>query len=86
MYDNGPQYTSEEIMKFLQDNAVKRSQYPPYHSSSNGDVECWVCTFKQAMKVGKHDKTQLDINSRTSLCPTEQQHHMDLLAVWSSNI
>ena len=40
-------------------NGVKQSRCSPYHLSSNGDVECLVCSFKQAMKAGKHNRLSI---------------------------
>ena len=50
--DNGPQFTSAEFAEFLQGNRVKHIRCAPYHPSSNGLAECFIRTFKQAMKAG----------------------------------
>ena len=57
--DNGPQFTSEEFTKFLQANGVKHSQCSPYNPSSNVAVGYFVCTFKQVMRVRKHERLSL---------------------------
>ena len=77
--DNGPQFSSEVFTKFLQANGVKHSRCSPYHPLSNRAVECFVRTFKQAMKAGKFNRlSRLDINLRTSSCTTEQHHTLQL--------
>ena len=48
--DNGPQFTSEVFQEFVQQNDVKHIRCSPYHPSSNGLVERFVRTFKEAMK------------------------------------
>ena len=45
--DNGPQ--------FLRLNGVRHIRCAPYHPSSNGAVEMFVRTFKEAMKAGVVD-------------------------------
>ena len=54
--DNGPQFTSTEFGKFAQQNGIKHIFTAPYHPSSNGAVECFVQTFKQAMKAGERSE------------------------------
>ena len=49
--DNGPQFVSGELM-FLKRNGVKHIRCAPYHPSSNGAAECFMKTFKDAMKAG----------------------------------
>ena len=49
--DNGPQFNSEKFSTFLKENGVKHICCSPYHLSSNGLVERFVQTFKQAMKA-----------------------------------
>ena len=53
--DNGPQFISEEFETFMKSNGVKHTRCSPYHPSSNGAVERFVRTFKQAMKAGDKD-------------------------------
>lgn len=53
--DNGPQFVSHEFADFLTSNGVKHIRVAPYHPSSNGAVERFVQSFKQAMKAGEHD-------------------------------
>ena len=54
--DNGPQFTSTEFGEFAQQNGIKHIVTAPYHPSSNGAVECFVQTFKQAMKAGERSE------------------------------
>ena len=46
--DNGPQFTSEEFESFMRSNGIKHTRCAPYHPSSNGAVERFNQTFKQA--------------------------------------
>ena len=52
--DNGPQFVAEEFEYFLKSNGVKHIHSAPYHPSSNGLAEWFVCTFKAAMKASEH--------------------------------
>ena len=49
--DKGPQFCSEEFATFLKANGVRHIRCAPYHPASNGLVECFVRTFKQALKA-----------------------------------
>ena len=51
--DNGPQFTSTELGEFTQQSGIKHIYMAPYHPFSNGAVERFVQTFKQAMKAGE---------------------------------
>ena len=59
VFDNGPQFTSQEFANFLRSNGVTHIRTAPYHPSSNGAVERLVQTFKQAMKAGERDGLSL---------------------------
>ena len=49
--DNGPQFCSEEFATFLKANGVRHIRCAPYHPASNGLVERFMRTFKQALKA-----------------------------------
>lgn len=57
--DNGSQFVSAVFEKFLKQNGVKHIKSAPYHSSSNGLAECFVQTFKQAIKVSEGSNLSL---------------------------
>lgn len=57
--DNGPQFVSEEFRHFMQGNGIRHIRCAPYHPASNGLVERFVRTFKEAMKAGKNDRLPL---------------------------
>ena len=48
--DNAANFTSQEFQDFLQRNGVRHVRTPPYHPSSNGQVERAVQTLKEGMK------------------------------------
>ena len=51
--DNGPQFISAEFEKFVKENGVKHVCSAPYQPSTNGLVERFVKSFKQALKAGE---------------------------------
>ena len=51
--DNGLRFTSEEFVSFAKRNGIKHIRCAPYHPSSNGTAECFVQTFKKAMKASR---------------------------------
>ena len=55
----GPQFVSDEFREFMQANGIRHIRCSPYHSSSNGLVERFIRTFKEAMKASKHDHLPL---------------------------
>ena len=55
VFDNGPQFVSDEFVQFTKKNGIKHICCAPYHPSSNGAAERFVQTFKQAMKASKDD-------------------------------
>ena len=51
--DNGPQFVSEEMARFLLSMGVEHMYSAPYHPQSNGEAKRSVQTFKSAMKSMK---------------------------------
>ena len=51
--DNGPQFTAREFADFVSANGIRHILTAPYHPASNGAIERFVQTFKQAMKAGE---------------------------------
>ena len=45
--DNGPQFISEQ----LKTNGIRHARVAPYHSSSNGEAEHFVQSFKNAFRA-----------------------------------
>ena len=58
--DNGPQFTSEEFQAFVKNNAINHKWSAPYHPATNGQVEWFVQTFKQAIKAGEMSEIPFD--------------------------
>lgn len=58
--DNGPQFMSEEFQTFVKNNAINHKRSAPYHPATNGQVERFVQTFKQAIKAGEMSGVQMD--------------------------
>ena len=48
--DNGPQFTSDEFSCFMKANGIKHILTLPYHPKSNGEVERFVQTLKNALQ------------------------------------
>ena len=53
VFDNCPQFIYSDFAEFIKKNGVKHIRCAPYHPSLNGLTECFVRTFKQAMKAGE---------------------------------
>lgn len=53
--DNGPQFSSAEFEACMKKNGIKHIRSAPGHPATNGEVERFVQTFKQALKTGKKD-------------------------------
>ena len=49
--DNGPQFTSELFRQFCAENGIRHKCTPPYHPSSNGQVERLVQEWKKALRA-----------------------------------
>ena len=54
--DNGPQFVAQEMTDFLKLNGIRQTLSSPYHPASNGEAERAVRTFKDAMKIRKHEE------------------------------
>ena len=57
--DNGPQFTSQEFANFMKLNGIRHTKCAPYHPASNGLVERFNQTFKQALKASLNDGRSL---------------------------
>jgi len=53
--DNGLPLVSEELYQFTSKNGICHTRCAPYHFTSNGLVEQFVCTYKEVMKTGAKD-------------------------------
>ena len=51
--DNGTQFTASEFRVFCKSLAIKHITTPLYQRRSNGQAECYVSTFKRALKMSK---------------------------------
>lgn len=60
--DNDPTFKSEDFKKFCRSNGIKAKNSPPFHPASNGQVERYVCTTKQALKKIK-DEGEKDLHT-----------------------
>lgn len=54
--DNGRQFRSEEMMRFLKENGVQSKFTAPFHASTNGQAERCVQTFKTKLKSMQNEK------------------------------
>ena len=57
--DNGAQFISDEFALFMKKNGIKHFRSAPYHPATNGLAECFIQTFKRAMKAGMKEKVPL---------------------------
>lgn len=55
--DNGPQFVSQEMTRFLQANGVQHIKSAPYHPATNGLAERFVQTMKHALKTSQGQGT-----------------------------
>ena len=51
--DNGPQFTSQEFSEFLRSCGVKHLRSAPYNPATNGLIERFNKTLKQAIKTSR---------------------------------
>ena len=56
--DNGPQFISKEFKDFTVSNGIKHHLSVPYHPATNGQVERFVQTMKQAIRAGSASSVQ----------------------------
>ena len=49
VFDNGPQFTSDEFTNFMKANGIKHLLTALYHPKSNREAERFVQTFKNAL-------------------------------------
>ena len=75
VFDNGPQFISEEFQHFLTSNRVKHLRCAPYHPSSNEAVERLVQTVKQALKSGQSQGVSLETTLATFLMQYQSTPH-----------
>ncbi|CAI2724590.1 unnamed protein product [Schistosoma spindalis] len=62
--DNGTQFTSVIFSQFCRQNGIHHVRTPPFHPQSNGQVERFVSTFKNALKKSKGEGTIEEILER----------------------
>ena len=65
--DNGPQFISDDFAKFTKMNGIKHIRSAPYHPASNGLVERFVQSLKQALKASQKDGRSLFQRSQSFL-------------------
>ena len=65
--DNGPQFTSLEFENFIKSNGVIHIRSAPYHPATNGHVERFVQSFKQALHISKEERRSLNHRVATFL-------------------
>jgi len=60
--DNGPPFQSSELVNFFRLNGVTHKFAPPYHPNSNGQVERYVRTFKEALGADTYGSLSSRLN------------------------
>lgn len=56
--DNGPQFSSAAMAKFMRENSIRHVRTAPYHPQSNGLAERAVRTIKEGLKKNKRGTLQ----------------------------
>ena len=67
--DNDPCFVSEEFENFCRSNKICHTTSPPFHPPSNGQVERYVQTTKQALKKLK-EEGEKDLHTAQSCAPS----------------
>ena len=62
--DNGIQFTSTELKSFIEKTGINHIRTAIYHQGSNGQVERYVQTIKQALRAEKQSKKRIDKNKQ----------------------
>ena len=73
--DGGPHFNSKEYKEFLHANGIEKPSVPPYHPSSNGQVERYVKIFKRGMKKLKSTTLSLSQKIATVLMTYRNTKH-----------
>ena len=60
MSGNGVRFTSTELKSFIEKTGINHIRTAIYHQSSNGQVERYVQTIKQALRAEKQSKKPID--------------------------
>ena len=77
--DNGPPFTSKEYRDFLDANGIEQPPVPPYHPSSNAQVERYVKIFKKGMNKLKSTTLSLSQKIATVLMTYRNTKHQTTL-------
>ena len=73
--DNGPQFRSEELKRFMETNTIRHVTSAPFHPRTNGQADRFVQLFKNAIKADNQDLT-LNQNLNAFLCKYRITPHM----------
>ena len=60
--DNDPAFVSSEMREFYRQNGILLKNSPPFHPASNGQVERYVGTLKQALKKLQFEGGEIHTN------------------------
>ena len=58
--DNGVQFTATEFKSFIEKTGINHIRTAIYYQNSNGQVERYVQTIKQALRAEKQSKKPID--------------------------
>lgn len=59
--DNGRIFTSDEFKIFIKSNGIVHKFTTPYNLATNGQAECFIQTFKQALRRTHCDSASIDL-------------------------